>query len=248
MSEENAVSLKLPQFWAAEPQIWFAQAEAQFALRKIVSDDTKYYYILSALDQSTASRLKDFISNPPEEDKYDALKDRLLETFDLSEPERASMLLHFRPLGDTKPSALMDEMLALLGDHPPCFLFRQLFLERLPEDMRAQLMDEEIKDHRRLARKADRIWASRQTRSYANNVQTQPTPPFEQVPHEAPDGNYADGSTNAVQRRTPTVPRAGRRQPPPPSNLCYYHRTYNKKARRCVKPCAWSENEQAGRL
>ena len=81
MSEENAVSLKLPQFWAAEPQIWFAQAEAQFALRKIVSDDTKYYYILSALDQSTASRLKDFISNPPEEDKYDALKDRLLETW-----------------------------------------------------------------------------------------------------------------------------------------------------------------------
>ena len=77
MSEENAVSLKLPQFWAAEPQIWFAQAEAQFALRKIVSDDTKYYYILSALDQSTASRLKDFIGNPPEEDKYDALKDRL---------------------------------------------------------------------------------------------------------------------------------------------------------------------------
>ena len=58
MSEENAVPLKFPQFWAVEPQIWFAQAEAQFALRKIVSYDTKYYYIFSALDQTTASRLK----------------------------------------------------------------------------------------------------------------------------------------------------------------------------------------------
>ena len=62
---ENAVSLKLPPFWGAEPQIWFAQVEAQFALQKIVADDTKYFYLLSALDQATTSWLKDFIGNPP---------------------------------------------------------------------------------------------------------------------------------------------------------------------------------------
>ena len=135
MSEKNPVSLKLTPFWAAEPQIWFAESEAQFALRKIVSDDTKHYYILSSLDQMTASRLKDFNSRPPAEDKYDAVKDRLLDSFKLSEPERASLLLHFLPPGDTRPSFLMDKMLALLGDHSPCFLFCQLFLERLPEDM-----------------------------------------------------------------------------------------------------------------
>ena len=77
MSEENAVSLKLLQFWADKPQIWFAQAEAQFVLRKIVSDETKYYYILSALDQTTAPRIKDFASHPLDEHKYDALMDRL---------------------------------------------------------------------------------------------------------------------------------------------------------------------------
>ena len=38
----------------------------------------------------------------------------------------------------------MDEMLALLGDHPPCLLFKQLFLERLPEDIRIQLVDAEF--------------------------------------------------------------------------------------------------------
>ena len=56
----------------------------------------------------------------------------------------------------------MDEMLALLGDHLPCFLFHQLFLEQFSEDMRAQLIDEDIEDHRRLAWKVDKIWASRQ--------------------------------------------------------------------------------------
>ena len=61
-------------------------------------------------------------------------------TFDLSERERASHLLCFCPLGDTKPSMLMDEMLAFFGGHTPCFLFEQLFLERLPEDLRAHLV------------------------------------------------------------------------------------------------------------
>ena len=51
-------------FWAAQPHIRFTQALGQFALLKIVADGTKYYHIMSALDQATTSRLKDFISNP----------------------------------------------------------------------------------------------------------------------------------------------------------------------------------------
>ena len=136
MAEEHSVSLKLPTFWPSQPEVWFAQAEAQFHLRKITADETQYYYVLAALDQTTATRLLDLISQPPVQNKYQALKNRLIETFGLSKRERASRLLHFRELGDTKPSALMDEMLAVLGDHPPCLLFEQLFLERLPEDVR----------------------------------------------------------------------------------------------------------------
>ena len=104
-------------------------AEAQFHIRKITADETKYYYVLSALDQDTAARLLDLIGNPPNEDKYPTLKQRLIATLCLSKQERATRLLPTRSLGDSKPSALMDEMLALLGDHPPCFLFEQLFLE-----------------------------------------------------------------------------------------------------------------------
>ena len=91
---ENEVSLKLPAFWAAEPQIWFAQVKAQFALWKIVADNMKYFYVLSALDQATASRLKNFISNPPP-------RALLVEALTLSEPEWALLVLHFWPLGDT---------------------------------------------------------------------------------------------------------------------------------------------------
>ena len=75
----------------------------------------------------------------------------------------------------------MDEMLALLGDHLPCFLFWQLFLQHLPEDMRTQVLDANIHDCRQLARRAGRIWAARQMTSYANSVQTEPGPALEHI-------------------------------------------------------------------
>ena len=127
MAQEHAVSLKLPTFWTSQPEVWFAQAEAQFNIRGTTADETKYYYVLAALDQGTATRLLDLINAPPSENKCTALKERLIGTFGLSKRERASRLLHIRPLGDSKPSSLMDEMLALLGDHPPLFAVRATF-------------------------------------------------------------------------------------------------------------------------
>ena len=53
----NAVTLKLPPFWTSQPRVWFQQVEAQFALRHVTADDTKYYYVVAALDQETAQRL-----------------------------------------------------------------------------------------------------------------------------------------------------------------------------------------------
>ena len=48
--QQNAVSLKLPAFWTSQPKVWFQQSEAQFAWRNITADDTKYYYVVAALD------------------------------------------------------------------------------------------------------------------------------------------------------------------------------------------------------
>ena len=45
----SAVTLKLPNFWTTHPEIWFAQAEAQFNIRGVTSDDTKYYYAVAAV-------------------------------------------------------------------------------------------------------------------------------------------------------------------------------------------------------
>eukprot|EP00095_Tigriopus_kingsejongensis_P010667 snap_masked-scaffold1804_size27482-processed-gene-0.0 protein:Tk10667 transcript:snap_masked-scaffold1804_size27482-processed-gene-0.0-mRNA-1 annotation:"PREDICTED: uncharacterized protein LOC101850788" len=144
-------------------------AEAQFSIRSIAADETKYNYVVTSLDQDTANRVLDILANPPTTGKYAALKSRLLDTFDLSDYEKAGQILHMPHLGDDKPSALMDRMLGLLGSHEACFLFRRIFLERLPEDIRSALVHSDEQDLRKMAKAADKLWESRQ--SLANAIQ-----------------------------------------------------------------------------
>ena len=157
----EAVTLKLPTFWTTCPLAWFAQTEAQFSLRNISSDDTKYYYVVAALDANTTTRALSIISSPPAEQKYELLKSFLTSAFGLSEPQRANALLDLNGLGDRKPSELMDSMLTLLGDHKPCFIFKQIFLRQLPEKLRVPLANSPHKtDLRMLALEADNLLTS----------------------------------------------------------------------------------------
>ena len=59
----TAVSVKLPEWWPESAALWFSQAEAQFALKGIVYQKTKFFYIISALDNATASRIEEDIIN-----------------------------------------------------------------------------------------------------------------------------------------------------------------------------------------
>ena len=158
MSQIETVAIKLPLFWTSSPVAWFAQAEAQFALRNITTDDTKYYYVVSALDSTTATRAQSLLASPPTADKYEAIKDFLKSAYELSEYERASALFALPGLGDAKPSQLMDSMLALLGPHTPCFLFRHLFIQQLPTYVRGALAHSNITDYRALAQEVRSIW------------------------------------------------------------------------------------------
>ena len=162
MAEANAVAIKLPTFWTEQPHVWFLQVEAQFNIRKITDDSTKFYYVVAALDQTTSSRILDVLSSPPAADKYITLKNRLLSSFGLSRRDRAGRLLHLHQLGDRKPSQLMDEMLALLDGHEFCLLAEQIFLEQLPEDLRMSLAASDFKDPRAVACTADILWSAKQ--------------------------------------------------------------------------------------
>ena len=50
-----AATVKLPDFWQHNPRPWFQHIEAQFQLRGITQDMTKYFHVVAALDASTTS-------------------------------------------------------------------------------------------------------------------------------------------------------------------------------------------------
>lgn len=46
------VSVRLPPFWPEDQKVWFVDAEAQlFEISGIKDDTTKFYHIISQLDQ-----------------------------------------------------------------------------------------------------------------------------------------------------------------------------------------------------
>lgn len=217
-----AVAVKLPPFWPEDPDTWMEQVEAQFAIRGIVVDSTKFYHVVAALDPPTARRLRDTIRNAPDGARYPALKARLVTAFGLSENERANRILNMHSLGDRKPSELMDEMLALADGHAPCFLFKQIFLNLLPLDLQLPMAAVEFTDTRAFSLHADRLWEAKSATSASNAINKVGA---KAAPRRAlaPSGEHnADG-------------------------LCFYHARFGSNARKCSAPCSYSGNGPAGR-
>ena len=157
----SAVSFKLPPFYVNNPKLWFVFADQQFLLRNITKDETKFAYLVTALQEDVALRVLEVISDPPAEGKYDALKTALMAQFALKPAEMAAALLDLPGLGDQKPSQLLQHMISL---HPPGekpnFLVREIFLRQLPDDVRSHLTDKTNLDIHQLATKADKFYAT----------------------------------------------------------------------------------------
>ncbi|GFV69160.1 transposon Ty3-I Gag-Pol polyprotein [Trichonephila clavipes] len=133
-SDSNQIShvaVKPPPFWKHNPALWFVRLEVQFDLAKILNDTTKFNYVLSAVESDILNSVSDLVLKPPENRKYEALKNRLIEVHSETEDSKIRTLLQDLELGDQRPSQLLTRMRSLDGDNVGEPLLKSLWLGRL---------------------------------------------------------------------------------------------------------------------
>ena len=109
-------------------------------------------YCVQSMTQEVAVQVLDLIRNPPKDDPYQSLKDRLLRMFALNDYTSAEAIANLSLTGDMQPSTLMSWMLGILPDgHKPCFFLRAAFLKCLPAEVSVHLVHNRASDPLTLA-------------------------------------------------------------------------------------------------
>ena len=239
----QAVAVKLPPFWPDNIDAWISQVEAQFRIKGVTSQQTKFDYIVQSMSQSEVVKILDLVRSPPSANPYDILRDRLTSLYAMTEYARYETFINLPMSGDMLPSTLMSKMLALLPeDHKPCWFLRSAFLHRLPADIRCHLIDDVTEDHQKLSLRADRLFKSRLVAPSTVNTITDHTESIYAVRQPARPANSHRSSTPSSSSRRSATPRPVSRRSESPDSICWYHRNHAELAQKCKAPCAWSEN------
>ena len=262
-STVGAVSIKLPPFWPNDPQLWFAQCEAQFTTRQITRETTKFAHVVSSLSHDFAHEVRDTLLNPPQENPYTTLKQELVSRLCASHQKRLWQLLTEEQLSDRKPSQFLRHLQQLQGDTPVDGL-QELFLQRLPSHVclvLATATDLSIDQQARLADNLMEISSMQPSQSHVSASETvdplsdvsalradiaslrqelgRRGPPSEQARHSRRQSRSPGRSWPCSQQR-------GAPESTDPS-VYWYHQRFGDQARHCTTPCSHQGNDPSSR-
>jgi len=247
--------VKLPNFWPHKPRAWFTHAEAAFDTFHVVNDRQKFNLVLPYLSEDALDGVSALVELPHlVQFPYCALKERLLQMYQPDPWEQAGHLLSFRELGDLKPSQLMNSMLALLPrGETPGFLFKKIFLDRLPSNVRTHVQAAAGgQDCQQLAASADGFWLACNRPGVAAAVQSSPSATS---PKDAELADLTDAiAAVSFKKKPPQQRKFSQRTPARKSGpakvagfVCWKHIKYGDKAHNCDDEtrCSYSGNAPA---
>ena len=246
-----ATSIKLPPFWPADPHIWFAQVEAQFATRRITTQKTMYDYVVASLTPDFATEVRDLILTTPEDNPYDTLKAQLIKRTAASEQRRLQQLLHSEELGDRKPPSSSAAFSSFWGT--PRHISHHHFSGSCsssgyhPMSVWSWLLHQITYLLRNLLSLQTALWMC----PLQQWTQSTQHPCLSLIT----SGQRLSGCSHWSSSLAGTDPAVRRHSssssctssPRQPSSLCWYHFRFGDSARKCKPPCSKSGNEQASR-
>lgn len=249
------VGVRAAPFWPDKPAIWFAQLEGQFVLSNITADTTKFYYVISQLDNQYAAEVEDIIISPPTANKYEKLKSELIKRLSASKEKKVKQLLMHEELGDRKPSQFLRHLQNLAGPGVPEDFVRTIWTSRLPHNMQQIIATQATSPIETLADLADRIQdiappapvvASTSSAGYPTSVLDDMARQIAELTRQvqALTAQRSRPRDQSNKRRSRSRSNSRYRKQP----LCWYHAKFGNKANKCIAPCDFkAENFKGGR-
>ncbi|XP_046975873.1 uncharacterized protein LOC124541975 [Vanessa cardui] len=251
------VGVKVPPFWPNEPALWFVQLEGQFALSNITADGMKFYHVIANLDYKYVCEVKDVITNPPAENKYEKIKTELISRLSASQEQRVRQLLTHEELGDRKPSQFLRHLRSLAGAEVPDEFIRSLWTNRLPSHVQAIIAAQADLPLDTVAQIVDKIHeVSLQPQVAATSTSTStpsgcPTTLIEKLVQRVDDlsRQVAELSIRSRSRsrsraRSPRWRRRSRSRSNAGSGHCWYHRRFGNQSTKCRSPCSFHSGNE----
>lgn len=264
--QANAVSIKQIPFWIQEPEMWFLQIEAQFALVGISQDTTKYYHVLASFNEKAMLEMKDVLLRPPSQDKYEYLKKETIKRFAVPQEKKLIAFLEDEQIGDRTPSQFLRHLKSLGGSAATDELVKIVWTRRLPNHLQALVAAQIDRPVEKIAEIADRVEDALPQRNIAGinstqdfptsriNLQTQLTKLSENM--EKVTEELAEIKQNRFQRhvrpqreewRSCGRQRSNSRDRASENSTCWYHQRFGKNSTKCRLPCNWnSKNGNCG--
>ena len=267
-AQSRTINFNPPPFWKQNVQLWFKQVESQFRVKGVTADEDKYDLIVSALDTSVLTQVSDLVIEPPPIDKYQTLKQRIINCFCESEEKKLQILLKEIALGDKKPSQLLREMRELTSNKVSEELLKTLWMQHLPNNVRGILSVSSDQTLAALVPLADKIMEMCKPETSICALE-QPTVAgiHKYQADRATDDRYVrerkemlkkiEELTQQVEKLTNACrfrPKRGRShsrqrsqvEPCPESEqqkYCRFHRKYGSDAYRCEPPCKFPKKK-----
>lgn len=262
-SEVSRVNTRPPPFWAEDPAVWFAQVEGQFILNQIRKDETKYYYIVSHLEQEYASVVKDIITKPPDTGKYEKLKSELIRRLSASHERKIQQLLMHEELGDRKPSAFLRHLCNLAGPSIPEDILKSIWLNRLPPNLQTIVISQTEISLSAVAELADRIHDIVPTYGQVASTSAKDVPgtaldtmsqrvaelsrQVESLTAQVRNSrSNSRGRFGHARHRSQSRSKSRPRNRPPGHPHCFYHYRFGSRARNCTSPCSYKAENYPG--
>lgn len=253
-SDVNRVAVKTPQFINDDPEMWLQLVDRSFTLSNIVSEDTKFSYVITSLEPRVVHEVPDIVMKPPAQ-PCTALKKALISRLSASQEQKTPRLLEKEEMGDSKQSQFLRRLRVLAGPSVDDSLLRTLWTGRLPTSLQGILATHKQKDLDGVAELADAVMetisppasvcetrdhSSKDTATHdrCDRLERQVAELRKEIAKltfSRRDDRWRQRSRSKFRARSSE--RIGQ---------CWYHRRFGDKSQRCTQPCPYRAPSTTG--